>query len=285
MEITFKHSGFMGDIIYALPAIKRICEDLKGKAVLYVFLDKTWENFEDVGRAHKGLMTAKQLNFIAPLLKTQDYIADVRPWKGERIAVDLDRVKAMGQQIGLPHSHISRWYGYAFPELSTDSLHMPAIDIMDVLQHCVVEGLPNDYTHLSDTIVVNRTKRNINPYVNYVFLKDYPVLFVGDLCEYEDFREQVPTAEFKNTTDAIDLALTIFYSRMFIGNQSMCYSIAENLKTPRLLEAYSGATNVVPTGSNGHDFYTQEGLECLTRKIYSNGETKNKLQSGETDLH
>ena len=130
--ITFKHSGFMGDIIYSLPAIKHICEETNLIADLYVFLDKTWENFEDVGRDHKGLIDTKGLNFIAPLLQALPYINKVAMWKGEKIAVDLDRVKAMGQQIGLPHSHISRWYGYAYPELSTDKIHQRTIDLLDV---------------------------------------------------------------------------------------------------------------------------------------------------------
>ena len=271
--ITFKHSGFMGDIIYSLPAIKHICEETNLIADLYVFLDKTWENFEDVGRDHKGLIDTKGLNFIAPLLQALPYINKVAMWKGEKIAVDLDRVKAMGQQIGLPHSHISRWYGYAYPELSTDKMHQRTIDLLEIHAEQIHSGVTFDYSWLSDKIVVNRSTRNLNPYINYVFLYKYPVVFVGHLNEYEAFREQVPNAEYLPCENALQLALSIGHARLFIGNQSMPFAIAEQMKTPRLLEAYASATNVIPTGEYGHDFYTQQSLEYLTDKLY--GKTEN----------
>jgi len=284
--IAFKHSGFMGDIIYALPAIKQICEETNMKADLYVFMDKTWENFDDVGRGHKGLIDSKGLNFIAPLLQALPHINKVAMWKGEKIAVDLDRVKAMGQQIGLPHSHISRWYGYAYPELSTDKLHHRTIDLMDIHAYEVHSGIQSDYSWLGDKIVVNRSTRNLNPYINYVFLYNYPVIFVGHLNEYEAFREQVPNAEYLPCENALHLALIIGHSRLFIGNQSMPFAIAEQMKIPRLLEAYSSATNVIPIGDGGHDFYTQQGLEYLTEKLYNrNGKSNDKLPIGEADLH
>lgn len=267
-NITFKHSGHAGDIIYALPAIKQICLNMNAKAELYVFIDKVWHNFDDKDRPYKGLITDEIFAMLRPLLETLPFMSLVARWSGQRIAVDLDRVKYMGTQIGLPHSHISRWYGYAFPELQTDRLHERVFQLDDMEAHAYHEsGDKKDYSIFNDAIVVNRTIRNLNPYVNYLFLQQYNVYFVGLLSEYELFREQVPTAKYIEVEDFLQLGIIIGNSKLFLGNQSMCFAIAEQLKINRALECYASATNVIPIGEGGFDYYTQEGLEYIVSKI------------------
>lgn len=268
LTIPFKHSGHAGDIIYSLPAIKQLCVQLNAKAELYVFVDKVWHNFEDKDRPYKGLITDEILAMLKPLIETLPFISKVAKWSGERIAVDLDRAKYMGTQIGLPHSHISRWYGYAHPELQTDKLHERVFQLDDMEAHAFHKyNDKRDYQAFKDAIVVNRTIRNVNPYINYVFLQKYYVVFVGLLSEYEIFREQVPRSRYVEVNDFLELGMIIGNSKLFLGNQSMCFAIAEQLKINRALECYASATNVIPIGEGGFDYYTQEGLEYIVSKI------------------
>jgi len=59
------------------------------------------------------------------------------------------------------------------------------------------------------------------------------------------------------------MAQVIASCKLFIGNQSFPYSIAEALKTKRLLEVYYQAPNVIPNGPNGYDFYFQDHFKYL----------------------
>lgn len=265
--ITFKHSGHAGDIIYSLPAIKAICDEMKAKATICVFINRVWEQHHDDTRQYKGLLNEQIVASLKPLIESLYFIGEFKIWEGERIAVDLDRVKQLGQSIGLPHSDIRRWYMYAFPEISSDKLHERIFHLDEIEAHCMSAGDVREFTRFEDAIVVNRTLRNLNPHINYLFLRQYKVYFLGNLSEYEMFREQVPLAEFVEAEDSLYLARVIGNSKLFIGNQSMCYSIAELMKTTRILECFGSATNVVPIGDNGYDFYTQEGLEYLTNKL------------------
>lgn len=269
-NLTFKHSGMQGDLIYALPAIKELCRKAGFNAHIYIFLDRTWEMFADDTRPEKGLITRQNYEMLKPLLMALPFIDEVSEWKGESIHYDLDVVKYRGKEIGMPHSHISRWYGYVYPEAQSD-LSQRVIDLHDLEGYQFETKDPDyDFSHLSNAIIVNRTFRNTNPYINYLFLNQYEnVWFTGLLTEYEVFRQQVPGAKYLHVDDFLELAIAIGNCKLFIGNQSFCFSIAEQMKVPRLLEAYSEATNVIPTGPNGYDFYTQEGLETLTRQLWT----------------
>lgn len=267
-NLTIKHSGHMGDIIYSLPAIKRLSEVYGRKVEVLVFVDRTWEFFSAEDRPKTGLIDEDGLSLIKDVLSSTSYISDVRKWKGEFVNYDFDMVKHRGQEIGMPHSNISRWYMYLFPEASTD-LSKPTLDLLDVdaeyyHRHERVCTIPDH-----DYILVNRTSRWLNPYINYVFLHKYEhVYFVGSKSEYEHFMLNVPSAKYIEVDNGLHLASLIGHSKVFIGNQSLCYAVAEQLKTTRILEACSNATNVLPIGKNGYDFYTQQGLEYLVDFLY-----------------
>jgi hypothetical protein len=263
--ITIKHSGHLGDIIHSLPAIKAGCEKYKTTADIFIFIDHTWNFFKEETREHNGLISKTNFEMLKPLLNALPFINSVQEWNGEKIHYDFDTVKYRGKEIGLPHSNISRWYMYLFPELSCD-LSKRVIDLHDLEGYwCENKNVPCATVH--DSIVVNRTFRNVNPYINYMFLNQYEnVCFAGTLQEYEVFIKQVPNARYIHVDDFLELAIVIGNAKLFIGNQSFCYSLAEQMKTPRLLECCGDATNVMPQGANGYDFYIQHGLEEIVRE-------------------
>ena len=58
--------------------------------------------------------------------------------------------------------------------------------------------------------------------------------------------------------------------KLFIGNQSFPFSVAEGLKVVRLLEVYHRSPNVIPEGQHGYGFYFQKHFEDLVDTLVSN---------------
>lgn len=113
-----------------------------------------------------------------------------------------------------------------------------------------------------DSIVVARSARYRNNAISYSFLGKYrKVVFVGIEDEYIDFRQHVPQAEWVRVKDFLEMARIIAGSRLFIGNQSFPFSIAEGLKVPRVVELDPIAPNVVPAGDCGFDVLFQSQFE------------------------
>ena len=62
-----------------------------------------------------------------------------------------------------------------------------------------------------------------------------------------------------------ELAMIIKNSKLFIGNLSFGYALAEALKVPRLLESGPNFPLVYPNGANAYDFYFQNHFENLVK--------------------
>lgn len=263
--ISFKHSGNMGDVIYSLSGIKTVCLKQKACARIYLQLDKEASYYE--GARHPVtnssnimvMLNQYMADMAKPLLEAQPYIESAEVWQGEKIDIDLDRMRQVS--IGIPGGDIRTWYGFLFPDMYPD------------LSQQVI-SLPRTYgKHQSEKygpyILVNRTERYLSTYISYSFLRHYPdVLFAGTKREYELFLKFVPNAILLQAGHFLDLAHWIRSSKVFIGNQSMCYAIAEQMKTPRVLEVCSFASNVIPIGKNGYGFYAQTALEYYVEKLW-----------------
>jgi hypothetical protein len=63
------------------------------------------------------------------------------------------------------------------------------------------------------------------------------------------------------------MAQIISSCKLFIGNQSSSYAIAEQLKVPRLLEVFNQCPNVIPIGGEGYGYYTTENLKYYLTKF------------------
>jgi hypothetical protein len=241
----------MGDLIYAMPGIKQVCEVYKGHGVIYIHLDQQWNTTD--GKVRVG-MTKRDYDNIRPLLMAQPYIYDVQPWVDQKFAVDLDLPYKV--DVNIPYGYIPRWFSHCFPDMASD------------LGEKWLE------THKSDmyrnTVVINRTSRYTNPIINYKFLKPYQndIVFVGHIDEYLKFCKEndLDVLRFE-AADLFDVAFIINSCKFFIGNQSLCFAIAEGLKVPRVLEASATLPNVIPHGKNGFDFLHQKNLEYYFFKL------------------
>ncbi len=82
-------------------------------------------------------------------------------------------------------------------------------------------------------------------------------------------KKSIPNLVWQPVVNFLELAAVIAGSKLFIGNQSFPFSIAEGLKATRLLEVYHRIPNVIPEGKNGYDFYFQKHFEYLVENLVS----------------
>jgi hypothetical protein len=112
------------------------------------------------------------------------------------------------------------------------------------------------------------SRRYRNTTIDYSFLSRLTnVCFIGLKEEYEDFvkRQNLPQLRYQECRDALEFALIVASSAVFIGNQSFGFSVAEGLKVNRALEACELVPNIVPTGRGAGSFLHQRGLSNLLR--------------------
>ncbi len=254
---------YSGDLISTLPGIREACRRLGATAEIYLWLGKKGEPYAGAQHPYGGEMQNEYTyRMLKPLLEAQDYISLVKPWEGEQITVDLDTLRE--HVVGMPYGSIHRWPFYIWPDMMCD-LSKKWLDV----KYDSYDGIT---TALVDKILINRTSRYQNPFTAYFFLREHQddLMFIGMEDEHKVFCEQwgLDIPHFK-VNDFYELAVAIASCRFFIGNQSLCFAIAEGLKTPRLLEVCPWAPNVIPTGAHAYDFQQQFALEILFKELKS----------------
>jgi hypothetical protein len=222
-ELTFKHSGARGDLMYALPTIAAM-----GGGTLYVSTDDT----HYVGRG----MDETEVLGLCEMLKTQEYITDAKLHKGEQVDIDLDDFRDLNVDNNLISvSHLIR-FGAKF-DLSKPWL----------------EGI--NPKPIAD-IVVSRSTR-YHGILNWGVLKEYEgkcsVVYLGLPEEHKQFViETGLSIPCYQADDHQEMASIIAGAKLFIGNQSYPYALAEAMKVPRVLEVCQHCPNCNPQDENGH---------------------------------
>lgn len=251
-QLNINHSGNIGDVIYALPTIKRIYEITGIPVNLYLKLGQPRILPQYMSHPLGSVMlNQKMVDMLAPLVNTQPYIATCEVYNGQAIHIDLDIFRS--QTIPLDKANIARWCGYI-------------TGVTPTLWQAWLEVVPN--AAYLDKIVIARSGRYRNADIDYSFLQKYNnLVFVGIQSEYDDLHKVVPGLQWKEIGDFLELAGIIAGCKFFIGNQSFPFSIAEGLKVPRVLEAYYEMPNVIPEGDHAYDFFFQEHFESLVAQL------------------
>jgi len=235
-EINFCHSGHLGDIIYSLPVILSLSK--KKKCNLYIKLD-------DSG----GNISQDTFDKLFPLLSHQVYINKIQVFSSENIDIDFD---------------IFREFPFVWFSLNKIFLLMTNINF-DLTKKFLFTKKRKKY---SSFIVIIRSLRRQNETVRFNFLKKYKkIIFLGLKTEYLSIKKQIPNIKFYECKNFLEMAEIINSCKLFIGNQSFGFSIAEALKVVRILEISMDAQDVIPFGKNGFDFYFQKDLENICNSI------------------
>lgn len=255
--ISFKFSGFSGDVIWYLSGIKHICEKMNAKAKLYLWLDRPGSSYEGAEHPYEGKMINRYaFDMLHPLISWQPYIDSCEPFAGQDVHIDMDLIRQT--QVSMPYGNLAHWLGIRFADMQPD-LSKKWLTLRNPIN-----------PEFRDMIVINRTSRYHNHFISYFFLKEYRehLLFVGTEKEHEDFQKewQFTLPHFK-VKDFMDLAMVIADCKFFLGNQSMCFAIAEGLKKRRILEMCPAAPNVHPVGEHARYFMFQEALVAIFEEL------------------
>lgn len=253
VETSFKHSGNIGDIIYSLPTVFELAKN--GKAHLYLQTGQPAVYEKDFHPLGNTTLNDKMVQMLKPLLLRQPKIATLETYNGLPIDYDLDLFRTYS--FSLDNGNITHWY----------------FNVFGIYYDTSVPWLiaPKDEQY-SDTIVIARSHRYRSPMVNYSFLAKYPnKIFIGVKEEFDDMRESIPDLVHKPVNDFLEMAIIINSCRLFIGNQSFPFSLAEALKARRLLEVYHKAPNVIVQGKNGSDFMYQPQFEYAVKRLLNEG--------------
>jgi hypothetical protein len=250
-EVNFSHSGHTGDVIYSMPAMYALA---KGRKInLYLRLHQPATAFTK-GMSHpngKIMLNEKSVEMFAPLLLTQKDIKVCKALENETVHYDLSAFWSFpfDCRMGTITRYFSLTYGIG-------------IDLWNPWLH--VQPNPS----YGDAIVVARSSRYRSPLVSYGFLSKYPrVVFVGLPDEYEDMKPHIKGLEYKPVANFRELAEIIAGSKLFIGNQSFPFALAEALKVRRVLEVYYQSPNVMAEGPGGHMFCYQPQFEKIVSDL------------------
>ena len=253
-ELNLTHSGNAGDIIYALPTIKKISEITGVPINLYLRLGRPMDlpNYSSHPLGNV-MLNQKMADMLFPLLRSQAFINKSEIYQNQVIDIDLDYFRS--GLVPMNKGNIARWCSY-ITGVSPD-----------LWKRWLFIDRDNSF---SGSIVIARSGRYQNKYIDYSFLDKYDNLkFIGVAGEYNDMKRFLPRIEWVEVENFLKMAQIIAGCKLFIGNQSFPYSIAEALKVPRLLEVSYDVINVVPEGENGYDFFFQEHFEWLVGHLYN----------------
>lgn len=268
MEVLkLKHSMPAGDLLSILPGLRRVYEDTGKKWIIYQRVNL---EYGDLYGAYLGAkysikndndtpvtMNRAVFEALKPLLLHQDYIEDFKEWDGDDVDYDFDLLRQV--DTTMPYGNINRWPTYIWPEMACD-LSEPWLENYIAKEH------------IKNRILVNRTERYNNMLISYNFLKKYEdnVSFIGLPEEQEKFNKDFGlNTQRVDSSDFYKIETALRYSKLFIGNQSVIFQVAEGLKTPRLLECCKQMPNVIGSGPGFYDFLNQRSLELLVDKLYN----------------
>jgi hypothetical protein len=248
--IKIKHSGNAGDIIYALNAVRSVSLLHDEQVVLFLKLDVPIQLHPSFKHPLGGVMLNKYMfDNLKPLLLECYFIYDVLPYTNQKVDYDFDKFREVGFNLGA--GDIKKWYLYAYPELQENYNYCRTFN----------------YNHFpkGGYIVVNRSERYNNGQLDYSILNraSVPIYFVGTEIEYQLMKAKVDKLEYVKHLNFLELKNFIQNAELFIGNQSMCYAIAEQCDANRLLEVYYGCPNVI---TKGFEMYNQEGFEYALKQ-------------------
>ena len=225
-ETSFYHSGDLGDIIYALPTIRAL-----GGGHLIIGPTTKY--------ATRQKMTPEIVELVAPLLKLQPYIRSVTFSEKNRVTYDLNRFR---DYLLAEPEMIAR----GVPRRSLAEAHLVTFQLP--LEECYRPWLLVDKPVVDPErpVLLHRSARWRNehfPWRRVMEMHGSHAAFVGLEAEYTDFVATWGYLPYIKTASLLDLARVIAGCELYIGNQSLPYSLAAGLHKTSLLEVWPDGPN------------------------------------------
>lgn len=208
MILSFKHSGDVGDVLYSLPTMRAL-----GGGRLYL----------SPSNKTRLKISQKTVDSLKPLLEAQPYVKEVLFNYGESHTYELDCWRLLGSsaqdyKANIAHSHLKA-FNIPLTEADVPWISIPPRKVAEVVINCT-----------------SRYRNRFFPWKSVVKFYRDKCVFVGHPDEHRMFcldHGDVPYVETKNHRD---LAEVIAGAKLFIGNQSTPFAIAEAMKKNAILE-------------------------------------------------
>ena len=253
-------AGHLGNLIYSLAAVKVMTE--KSGEPCDFFIPSDVPNLYPPSAHHPSgtvMVSEPIFRFIEPLLTHQSYIDQVIYGPLASIArdvVDLDQFRTSG--INLTAGFEPVWYRQCM-----------AMPVPVEKPWLTVSGAPIQQP--GPEIVVSRTLRYNNTRINYGLLQPFEsVGFVGLPEEYKHFIERHALTNVRHFTvnNALEMARVMGASKLFVGNQSFCFAIAEGMKINRALEYFAPIPVVIPIGGTCIEYVSTPALAHFLQNYF-----------------
>jgi hypothetical protein len=249
-EISFLHSGHIGDIVNILPIIKEISKT--HKCNLFIELNLPVPVDYSNHPAGKFFLDKRIYSMLYPLLENQSYIHSINIFKNENIDINFNLIRELPINLLFDNNR----YGFHVAGVQVD-LSKKYLDVQD-------------HSNMKNKITICRSLRYQNNLISYNFLEKFEsAYYIGTLGEYKNLKNEVKNLEYYECKDFLEMAMIIKNSKVHIGNSTLGIDIAEGLKSPRLLEAspYFPARQI--HGDCGFDFYFQVHFEKYFDILYN----------------
>ena len=166
-------------------------------------------------------LTKTAAEFLAPLLESQGWKTSISD-KVPEDYVDLDDFRT--RKLNFSSGDCRLWY------YTLVNLVLPMN-----MRRQIIKVDPD--TSYRDKIILVRTSRYNNHFLDWNVLKPYQkdIIMLGLETEHNDFCREFFPVDYLKVNNALDIAETMAGSKFIVGNQGGLFSIAEMMKTPRIL--------------------------------------------------
>lgn len=228
-KAEFSHAGDLGDIIWGTSAIRLWLErSRKEKAKLYLF---------DAPGRTTHTMDKARAELIAPLLNAQPWLQVM--WSPVPVLSDLNGFRDHCRNAAtIAGSHLCA-IGMDGGGAHTDAVSRRWLDVPPP-----ATALPPEWQVVF--VRTHRYKSHDFPWRQIVDWFGPQAVFLGLECEYKDFVRDHPraaTVPHVVTNDFLAAAQIIDHAKLFVGNQTSLFGVAEALKKPRVLESFAPCRN------------------------------------------
>lgn len=232
---NFFHSGDLGDIIYSLPTIKEL-----GGGNLYL---------GPIGKSPHPpdkKLTSQIVNDLTPILTQQEYIHNVYYEDSTNHNIHYDLNKFRNIFIDWKNNKYTADEVNKIRQINLVELTASEFNLSKILYVYKWLTCKKNIGSLCYPIIVNRTSRYNNPRFPWTdIIKDFRknIIFLGTVDEHKDFTDQFGNITHIKTPSMTTVFELIHNAKLFIGNQSFLYSLAEGLKKPCLQETHTYMNN------------------------------------------
>lgn len=229
--MRFFHGGQVGDIIYSLPAIMAAGDQLWIHPTEYLH--------------------PQAFGYLFPLLSELIHVGYCeKPFEGCDLNPFRDLV-LRDHNLLLTQAHIQVVEKHLGHSLDVD-LTLPWISVEPDYVADIVVGVTPRF-HQYETI-------------DWQLLRGHKIVFIGYDEDYNWFWKKTKmSVQRVFVSNALQTARIIRGSKLFLGNQSSAFAIAEAMKHPRVLEVCEWIPNCLPQGKDGYTYLTKELIEQYVR--------------------